>query len=635
MITPQFSVRQDDDRVYIDIRALHIRSAGGSMEFTVDGELFVFALNPYYLRLRFPGRLLSDEDEQVIEDDSFKSTTSYDASTSIIHISISKSVKGQHFPDLDLVSKLLARTANIVGQNQGQQEIDEDEKKNKVDDLLKKSNQIGTTSGNPPLIQEIDENNNEIQSSSIIDIDNTNKHVTTTGTGAEGEGEGETEKSHTNNNNNISAADIDNHFSKMAAEAEAFDWEIEQHDPGRIEDVNMTMVSDGVKDGAEDNLLGLSDNNNNNNLKGRYGFNRQYSGVMEVSVSSGTNDVNDVIDASTSTPSSRHQLRFELEAMSFDADYYLSDTFDEPPELDSILNWKSEANIAFERLSKKSLSSKKKNDSTSQQQQQQQFALETEESIKFTTKENDYMTQIAKDKMGPTSKSYHNLSTYESKRLYLGLVSIIFASCYEERVTLGEGTVESGWTVAKLCPLFSGLDDEFVDEGMPGIVSACLRRSLCFPYLRNWKLSALGVFYRDVYEILRLGRRRILRVLLRVKQLFDNSSHGEGGSQYYVYSRIWVDDYIAWIQVAAQDSVIRSLAHELRKINFQESVSSSSSATKTKTTTNSNELSKKGNLDAKDLVNLELYELEDAAREALKEQQEQEELQEQQDQNHS
>lgn len=209
MITPKFTIRQDDNRVYIDIKTAHIRSSGRELEFQVEGDLFVFSLSPYYLRLRFPGRLLNDEDEKVIDDESFKSTTSYDAVNCVINISICKETPGEDFPDLDLISKLLARTKNP-------------EHAGEAGEQKPKS-----------LIQEID----------LPVADGT------------------------------TSGDVDAHFSKLQSEAEEFDWEITQEDPGRLDEDDVNM-SAGAK----------------------YGFNRQHTGVIGVSLVNGGNDANEVAE---------------------------------------------------------------------------------------------------------------------------------------------------------------------------------------------------------------------------------------------------------------------------------------------------------------------------------------------------
>ncbi|KAA8915268.1 hypothetical protein TRICI_002625 [Trichomonascus ciferrii] len=105
MLTPQFSVDQDEKNVYIDIKAPFIRTQ--DVEFFVDGELFIFSLHPYYLRLRFPGRLKQDDDEE--QDESKLSNASYDIASSTVKIRVPKETAGEEFKDLDMITKLLAR----------------------------------------------------------------------------------------------------------------------------------------------------------------------------------------------------------------------------------------------------------------------------------------------------------------------------------------------------------------------------------------------------------------------------------------------------------------------------------------------------------------------------------------------
>lgn len=62
-------------------------------------------VNPYFLKLSFPG--------DVTEDD--ESSANYDPSNGYLIVTLSKEVKGQDFPDLDLLSKLLAPPKEAVG----------------------------------------------------------------------------------------------------------------------------------------------------------------------------------------------------------------------------------------------------------------------------------------------------------------------------------------------------------------------------------------------------------------------------------------------------------------------------------------------------------------------------------------
>ena len=122
MLTPFFTINQDDEFIYIDVKISHVRFSAPNIEMTVDYDLFRFSLPPYYLRLRLPYPCVDDE----------RSHAEYDSKSECVKIRIPKENKGQFFPDLDLTSKLLART-----------------NENKVDEQKQKK----------PLIEELDVNN--------------------------------------------------------------------------------------------------------------------------------------------------------------------------------------------------------------------------------------------------------------------------------------------------------------------------------------------------------------------------------------------------------------------------------------------------------------------------------------------
>lgn len=54
----------------------------------------------------------------------------------------------------------------------------------------------------------------------------------------------------------------------------------------------------------------------------------------------------------------------------------------------------------------------------------------------------------------------------DEKRTLLGLLDIIYSYAYDFRTTLGEGNVESAWTVTKISPTLSWFD-------------VCIRRNIC------------------------------------------------------------------------------------------------------------------------------------------------------------
>lgn len=55
-------------------------------------------INPYFLRLNFPGRVLEDD----------ASAAQYDPSSGTLTVTLTKETSGQEFKDLDLLAKLLA-----------------------------------------------------------------------------------------------------------------------------------------------------------------------------------------------------------------------------------------------------------------------------------------------------------------------------------------------------------------------------------------------------------------------------------------------------------------------------------------------------------------------------------------------
>lgn len=120
MITPQFSVDQDTDFVYIKIRAPYIRAS--EVEFTVQENVFIFSLPPYYLRLRFPSSLLdsSGEDARDLPEEK-RSHASYDLGSSLVNVRVPKETPGEEFKDLDMLTKLLARQNEDTSQREKSQ----------------------------------------------------------------------------------------------------------------------------------------------------------------------------------------------------------------------------------------------------------------------------------------------------------------------------------------------------------------------------------------------------------------------------------------------------------------------------------------------------------------------------------
>ena len=140
------------------------------------------------------------------------------------------------------------------------------------------------------------------------------------------------------------------------------------------------------------------------------------------------------------------------------------------------------------------------------------------------------------------------------------LTTLLFAYAYDKRTTLHDPTPESAWTICSLVPVFSALDPPpytsvtsdvtgagqllFTDVELISTLATSYRRSLAFPLYRSFQLSE--ACRRDVASYMAQGKRVVARSLLEMRRILD---HHE---VYYVYSRIWLDDFCVWIQACAR-----------------------------------------------------------------------------------
>ena len=144
--------------------------------------------------------------------------------------------------------------------------------------------------------------------------------------------------------------------------------------------------------------------------------------------------------------------------------------------------------------------------------------------------------------------------------LYLTLVTLLFSYAYESRTNQQDRTPESAWTICSLTPAFSALDppslelpytpiivpdpNTFSSQELIATFVPSYRRSLAFPLHRSFALAE--ACHLDVSQILLRGKRTVVRCLLEMKHILD---HHE---VYYVYSKVWVDDFCSWTQASAR-----------------------------------------------------------------------------------
>ncbi|KAF8334055.1 uncharacterized protein EI90DRAFT_3145046 [Cantharellus anzutake] len=253
-------------------------------------------------------------------------------------------------------------------------------------------------------------------------------------------------------------------------------------------------------------------------IKNQYGFLDAYSGFFKLSSQTG-NDVNELGDlAETIAPSVRTEMRLAHEDEKWDEEYYIAE-FVEDEEIQEIIKWKHPF------------------DDPSQE-------------IEFTDAERDKMLELPRKEYLPAPQ--------QTTSLYLTLVSILFSYCYDLRTTQHEPTAESAWTIATLTPCMSALDV----AGTTVLVRS-YRRALAFPLYRNWLLCER--LRKDVANILAAGQRAVTRALLEAKSILEHSD------TYYVYSKMWMEDYCVWIQTGASDEALKKLSRDVTEVKISKS----------------------------------------------------------------
>lgn len=151
---------------------------------------------------------------------------------------------------------------------------------------------------------------------------------------------------------------------------------------------------------------------------------------------------------------------------------------------------------------------------------------------------------------------FQDLSTeVQTHDLYLTLITFLFAYMYDSRTTQHDPTPESAWTICNLTPSFTALDPPLSSHYIGGrhvfskgelqkTLVPSYRRSLAFPLYRSFLLAEKC--RRDVASVLQKGKRTVMRCLLEMKYILDHHD------VYYIYNKMWLDDYCVWIQADAR-----------------------------------------------------------------------------------
>ncbi|KAG1826955.1 SHQ1 protein-domain-containing protein [Suillus subaureus] len=436
MITPRFYCTQTLEAVAVSIYCPSVRAS--DVEINVDETLLTVHINPYFLRINFPHSVLDDD----------QSSATYDPSSGYLTVTLTKETKGQEFPDLDLLAKLLApRHVEVPKQ---------------------------------PAIEVIgSETSPQSELEELVDL-----------------------------------TDAISLEQREILEAAENDWQFPQ-----------TIAESSSP-------LQLS-------TKRYYGFLDMYTGYF-THVAHTENDVNELgSDAESCLPEERRAKRLQHEEVKWDEEHYMADYVDDEC-IQELLAWEDPE-------------------------------LRNAECI-FTESENMTMLHLPRKEYLPTKSQQRNL--------YLTLLTLLFAYAYDRRTTQHDPTPESAWTICSLIPAFSALDPPsyvslesvplsiptsgFTDHDLASALMPSYRRSLAFPLYRSFAMA--DACRNDVAAILAKGKRMVTRYLLEMKHVLD---HHE---VYYVYNKIWIDDFCVWIQASASDEVLFDIAQQLKALAITKSM---------------------------------------------------------------
>ena len=166
------------------------------------------------------------------------------------------------------------------------------------------------------------------------------------------------------------------------------------------------------------------------------------------------------------------------------------------------------------------------------------------ENLSYITDKEVSFTDSEKEKLRQLPNREYVFDHKEEISVCYSLVDVMFAFAYDKRATLGESTVESAWTISKLSSTLSWFE-RFTS--LEEVLDACFRRSLSYPLYRHWELSRKVL--QDVTDIFELGRRKILKCLLEILMLFNESEPR------YLLNELYITDYCIWIQKVKERKV--------------------------------------------------------------------------------
>jgi protein SHQ1 len=503
-ITPRFGLTQDETRLWVVVHVPHVKVSRESVEVVIEEERRMhFYASPYLLVLTFPHAIYDDEEEGpsktgVDEEDETVSAATWDPIQGTIRLTLIKKIP-QLWPDLDLLANLLQTSRKGASQRKGGGVVQE---------IISNYHHDDHAEDAPASVGVV-----ESQVSEVHEV--------------------------------ASSAD--------ELEHEAF----------------LSLMRSRYGDDAGNGTCAPTVDHTDFS---RYGFANMFHHVFTDLVREGVVMV-ELSNPDTTPACDRRRLRQDAEAMKFDPDRYLQDveveddhfyqsamamsphwTITTTTTRNTIANNNDQYLVVEDEAASV--------DEVTQAMSQLNTNDTPAASASSSSSSHDYFTsdELAKLYSIPYPLLPSTISFSDKMELLLGLLDLLYAYVYDHIMTEGEPTVESSWTVSTLSCSLSWLDVPTIVLEYPSnqgqekdddscmlqqqlvldVVCASLRRTLIYPYLRNYDL---GVHcWKQVRRILWNGRRCILRSLLQLRNVLDKSEC------HYLGNKLFVDPYLAWLQ---------------------------------------------------------------------------------------
>jgi protein SHQ1 len=315
-----------------------------------------------------------------------------------------------------------------------------------------------------------------------------------------------------------------------------------------------------------------------------YGFNSQYNTILR-NLREFMIDMISISNPEKLTPLQRRQYRLLSENETFDPYRYLGDYFGSSEDMyyQSSMNYQPFWNVQYDEYIKLKKTAPlpvpvASNDpsnplpSTLNDEGEDPRAILSFQAIGGFTE-----TELSTLRDSIKYKEYlFSLQSQETKNLLCNLVDILFAYCYDYRLTEGDFNVESPTNIAKLSATLSCLEkyaasiprldtpttttNSECKDTLLHVIAYSMRRMLCHGFLRVWKLGrkVLG----DVTKILLIGKRTILKIFLSLYTLFEHTD------THYLLNKLYIHDFCVWIQ-QVPSSLFYQLGVEYNSMKMQ------------------------------------------------------------------